>query len=281
MATFTNQATLSYNNTVTNSNVVTGELIEALSVTKNAVVSTYTNGDNITYVVSVVNSSASPFTGLTLQDDLGAYTFGTSTLVPLTYVEDSFNYYLNGVLQATPTVDTTNGITVTGITIPANGIVTFIYEAVTNEFTPLGTTDSIVNTATLSGDALASDITATATVTPEAEPNLSITKAISPSVVSENGQLTYTFVIQNTGNSATAATDNLVVTDTFNPVLNNITVTYNGTVLTEGTDYTYVNGVFTTIGNFIGVPAATYTQSADGTWVINPGVATITVTGTV
>ena len=34
MAIFTNQATLSYNNTTTTSNVVTGEIVEVLSATK-------------------------------------------------------------------------------------------------------------------------------------------------------------------------------------------------------------------------------------------------------
>ena len=42
MAIFTNQATLSYNNTVTTSNITTGELLEVLSVTKTALSGTYT-----------------------------------------------------------------------------------------------------------------------------------------------------------------------------------------------------------------------------------------------
>ena len=41
MASFTNFATLSYNGGTTNSNTVTGELLEALTVTKTAVVKNY------------------------------------------------------------------------------------------------------------------------------------------------------------------------------------------------------------------------------------------------
>ena len=41
MATFTNQATLSYNGGSTNSNIITGEIIEVLTVSKTAVVVTY------------------------------------------------------------------------------------------------------------------------------------------------------------------------------------------------------------------------------------------------
>ena len=42
MAQFTNQAQLSYNNTVVNSNVVVGEIVEVVSANKTAVVDTYT-----------------------------------------------------------------------------------------------------------------------------------------------------------------------------------------------------------------------------------------------
>ena len=56
MASFTNFATLSYNGGTTNSNTVTGELLEALTVTKTAVVKNYAANDKITYIISIVNS---------------------------------------------------------------------------------------------------------------------------------------------------------------------------------------------------------------------------------
>lgn len=65
---------------------------------------------------------------------------------------------------------------------------------------------------------------------------LSITKGINLATVAENGQLTYTFVIQHFGSQPAVATDNAVVTDTFNPILNPITVTYEGEIRTEGTN---------------------------------------------
>ena len=73
MATFTNQATLTYNGTTTASNIVTGEILEVLSAQKNAVVDAYTAGDDITYVVSILNTGQAPLTGLTLTDDLGVH----------------------------------------------------------------------------------------------------------------------------------------------------------------------------------------------------------------
>ncbi|MBR4139864.1 MAG: hypothetical protein IKT88_07890, partial [Lachnospiraceae bacterium] len=102
--------------------------------------------------------------------------------------------------------------------------------------------------------------------------------------VTENGRLTYTFVIENIGNTAAVATDNVAITDTFNPILTGLTVTYDGAVWTEGVNYTYseVTGEFATIPGQITVPAATYTQdSVTGEWIVEPGVGVLTVTGTV
>ena len=79
------------------------------------------------------------------------------------------------------------------------------------------------------------------------------------------------------------ATDDVVVSDVFDPILNPITVTFNGSVWAEGVNYTYdeSTGVFTTLPGQITVPAATYTQNEDGTWIVNPGTVILTVTGTV
>ena len=73
MAQFTNFATLSYSGGTTDSNTVTGELLEILSATKSAVAENYTAGDSITYVISLINSGAVALTGLTVTDDLGGY----------------------------------------------------------------------------------------------------------------------------------------------------------------------------------------------------------------
>ena len=56
MAQFTNQAQLSYNNSVANSNVAVGEILEVLSATKTALVETYESEDTVTYVVTITNS---------------------------------------------------------------------------------------------------------------------------------------------------------------------------------------------------------------------------------
>lgn len=284
MASFQNQATLTYRDSVTTSNVVTGELQQAVSMTKSTLSTTYTTDDVITYVVSIVNSGSSPITDLTLTDNLGAYSLGGTTVTPLDYVEGSLAYYVGGARQATPVVTGTNPLTVTGVAVPAADNAFLVYQATTNSFASPVAGSTINNTATLTGTALSAPVTATASVTVTSEAYLTISKALSPATVSEGDRLTYTFTIQNFGNTAVVTTDDAAITDTFDPILTDLAVTFNGTAWTQGTEYSYSEstGVFNTLPTYITVPAATYTQDATtGAWTVRPGVSTLTVVGTV
>lgn len=284
MALFTNQATLTYNDNVINSNIVTGEIVQVLTVTKNALSDTYERDKTITYIINIVNSSDSDFTDLTVTDNLGAYAFNAVVLVPLTYVNDSVRYFIKGDLQSAPTVTAVSPLTITGITVPANGNATVVYSATVNEFAPLDGETQITNTVTVSGIGLSSPVTAEETITLETGPILSITKAVCPLSVPENGTLTYTFVIRNNGFTEATAADNLVIRDTFDPILNITSVTLDGTALTPTTGYTYnaETGEFATVAGAVTVPAATYVRDATtGAYSITPGATVLTVTGTV
>jgi len=284
MATFTNQATLSYNNTVTTSNITTGEIVEVLSASKTAVVDTYAIGDSVTYVISLVNAGTAPFTGLTVTDSLGSYPLDTANVTPLDYVDGSLLYYVNGALQTTPAVTAGPPLVISGITVPAGGNATLVYQATVNRFAPPAAGGTITNEAVISGDSLSTPITVTETVGALSQPLLTISKSLSPTTVSENGQITYTFVIQNSGSREALATDDLTVSDTFAPILENIAVTLNGQPLSEGVQYTYdeTTGESVTTPGQITVPAATFTQDpVTGVWTTSPGVSVLTVTGTV
>ena len=284
MQTFYNQATLSYNGNTVTSNIVQGELVEVLSASKTATPSVYSQGETVTYVINLINSGATALTNLTLTDDLGGYEFNGATLYPLDYNEGSVRYFVNGIQQASPAATAGPPLSISGISVPVGGNATVVYTANVNDFAPYGTAQQIENTVTVSGAGITTPASANAIITANEEANLSIAKSISPSTVAENGQLTYTFVISNTGASDAIATDNIIVTDTFNPILDPISVSYNGAAWTEGTDYTYdtATGIFTTTAGQITVPAATYTQDAvTGEWIITPGTSTLTVTGTV
>ena len=135
----------------------------------------------------------------------------------------------------------------------------------------------------MTGGGLTTPLTAAAQITAEAAPQLSLVKAVNPTSVVENEPVTYTFTIQNTGTAAATATDNLVISDTFNPILNITAVTLDGAALAPTTGYTYnaTSGAFATVAGQITVPAATYARdAATGAWVVTPGTATLTVTGT-
>lgn len=283
MAQFFNQATLSYNAGSTTSNVTVGELLETLSASKTALPSTYSAGDTVTYAISIVNAGAAPFTGLAVTDDLGEFTDGTLTLVPMDYLSGSVRLYVNGTLSAPPAA-TTDPLTFSGINIPAGGNALLLYQAAINEFAPLTEGSSITNTAVVSGGGLTAPITVTADITAESALALSISKAICPSTVTENEPITYTFVIQNSGSVPAVATDNITVTDTFTPALSDLTAALDGTPLALTTDYTYdpTTGQFATVPGRITVPAATYTRDpVTGAVTVEPGVAVLTVTGTI
>ena len=283
MAFFTNQAQLRYGNEITNSNITVGEIQEVLTVTKTAVKETYRQGGTVTYIISIVNAGTAEYPGLTLSDDLGTYAFGTTTRTPLDYSAGTIRYYQNGVLQTAPTVEAGPPLTITGVNVPAGGNATIVYETRLNAYAPLQLEAEITNVVTVSGTCV-SGITASETVSAVAEPVLSITKSVSPVPVTECGRLTYTFVIQNTGNVPADSTTEVSVTDTFDPVLRNLTVTFNGTAWTAPTNYTYdeTTGMFTTVLGEVTVPAATYTQNSEtGEWSTNPGVSTLIVTGTI
>ena len=284
MAIFSNQATLTYNGNTTNSNIAYGEILDVLSATKTAVEGTYTPGEVVTYVVTLRNTGSTALTGITITDDLGGYTFEAITVYPLTYEAGSATSFVNGVPQAAPAVTAGPPLVVSGLTIPAGGDLVLVYQAQVNEFANPAAGGTIVNTVTVTGDGISTPITATETVTVAAAPNLTISKSISPAQVVDNDRVTYTFVIQNTGNEAVVATDNAAITDVFDPILTDLTVTFEGSTWTEGVQYTYdeTTGLFTTLPGALPVPAATYTQDpVTGAYVLTPGTVTLTVIGTI
>ena len=282
MALFTNQATLSYGGTVTSSNIAVGEILETISVTKTAISTTYGQNDSITYIISIINSGSSAFNNLTLTDNLGTYDFGTGTLTPLNYTEGTLRYYVNGVLQASPAVTVNqDSIVVNGVSVPAGGNAILVYEVSTNQYAPLTPDGQITNTGTVSGMGI-TPVLAEETVTAINSPDLTITKSISPVPVSEGEEVTYTFLIQNTGNTPLVATDNAVITDLFDPILTNISVSFNGALWTNGTEYNYnqATGLFETVPSNVTVPAAIYTQDpTTGVWSITPGTSTLVIKG--
>ena len=284
MAIFSNQATLTYNGTVTNSNIAYGEILEVLAVGKTSVEGVYTPGELVTYAVTLRNTGAQAVSGIVVSDDLGGYPFGGGTVYPLTYETGSATLFIDGVLQPAPAVVAGPPLVISGITLPGGSDAVLVYQARANEYSNPVAGGTVTNTATVTAQGLSNPVTASETVDVTEAPMLSILKSISPAQVVDNDRVTYTFVIQNMGNQAVVATDNATVSDVFNPVLSALSVTYDGVTWTGGVEYTYdgVSGLFTTTPGQIVVPAATYTQDpVTGVYTMIPGTATLTVTGTI
>ena len=228
MALFTNFATLSYSGGERSSNTVTGEILETVSISKTAVTNEYAAGDTVSFAVTLVNSGTAPVTGLTLSDDLGAYALNAMTLYPLRYVPDTLRFFVNGALQPAPTVTAGPPLAVTGIDIPAGGSAVLVYETEVTAYAPLAPDSEITNTATVTGGGISTPLTASATVQSLDRAELAISKAVTPAAVPANGQLTYSFEITNTGNTEAGAADNVILRDTFNPILTGLQVSLDG-----------------------------------------------------
>ena len=284
MAIFSNQATLTYNGNSTNSNIAYGEILDVLVATKTSVEGSYSPGQLVTYVVTLRNTGNASLNGLLVTDNLGGYDFNGTTVYPLTYEDGSVAMFSNGVPQAAPTVTAGPPLVFSDITVPAGGDVVIVYQAQANDYASPAVDGTIVNTVTVTGDGLSAPITATETVNADVGPMLSISKSITPAQVVDNDRVTYTFVIQNSGNEAVVATDDAAITDTFDPILTALTVTFNGAAWTQGVQYNYneATGLFATVPGQILVPAATYAQDpVTGVYTATPGIATLVVTGTI
>lgn len=282
MAMFTNYATLHYQGRSVHSNTVTGEILETLSAAKTAAAESYTPGEDLSYVLSLVNSGTTDLSGLTVTDDLGAYEVEGTTVYPLALEEGSLRLFVNGVLQSAPTVTAGPPLTVTGLTVPAGGSLLLVYEALPTEYAPPTADGSILNTATVTGPGLAVPVTASAEVPAAQTARLTVRKALSPAIVPPLGELSYSFTLENSGNSPVTAAENAALQDVFDPILTGISVSLDGTPWAAGVNYSYVQatGEFTTLPGQIAVPAASFTQNEDGSWTLTPGSVTLTVTGT-
>ena len=284
MATITNQASLTYTYGTTTANVLSNPaqtvLNASLSAEKRVLEDAYRAGEELTYIVSLQNGGETAINGIQMTDDLGAFTpeGAAAPVVPLTYTGPA-ELFIDGVFSETLTpVLSDAGATFTIPALPAGSNALLLYKARVNEYAPLEADSEITNTVSVDAS---EPLTASATVPVNSYADVTIEKEMAPNPVTDGGTLTVTFTIENSGN--TEATD-LVLTDAFPVSLQNVAVTVNGAPVT---DFTFENDTLTLPAagspkTTLTVPAATFTRSETTRAVtINPGVMTITVTGTI
>jgi len=275
-----NSATLTYNsgdNTGSAaSNVVSTSLLDSYSITavKNSANDSFRPSENITYLVTVTNTGTQPLTSVEITDDLGG---GASTL--LAYVANSA-LVVDGsnVTAVTPT--STNPLVIPLVnTLQSGESVTVVYVAQVSAAIA-DTVETITNTATASatqggaGAIITSEPTSV-TITREDFAQIDIVKAVDKAVISSGDTLTYTFVIENSGNIPAT---NVVITDTLPEgfAITSIESETDGVVTVyDATDYTV------DANNTLVLPVGEKTITVPARDESGNGVVTVTITGTV
>ncbi len=286
MATIiSNQASISYRygtiEATAVSNVATAVIGSQLEIEKTALTESYRLGQDVTYVITVSNNSTVASQDLVITDNLGSYDFNGVELTPLTYLGPA-QLFINGAFDSliTPT-ETDAEIAFSIDELPAGGNLQIIYRARVNAFASEGENSTIVNTASVEGGCICCGDAASdsATITVEDFADVRIVKTVCPNPVICGEDVAFVIEIQNYGNIP--ATD-VVLTDTFMPPLEDITVTLNGVAVPEA-NYDYVGGVLTLPngnGNEITVPAAEFVRNEQtNEFSAVPGRVIITIKG--
>lgn len=291
MATFSNIASLSFNGNITNSNLVTGEILEDVMVSKIHVNPNYFTGDDITYAVTIRNMTDQPLTGITLTDDLGRYTYEGEDLYPLEFLPFSVKVFNDNVQTMDFGVSQTKPLTVNGLTVSAAGTTMVLYTAKVTRFAPVTFGSRITNTATVDYSLSNAQASASSTIFPRPTTELAIRKSMEPRVIGADRSITYRFEIENSGTLPTnmlteterrCNDSDLQVIDTFQPKLTLSSVTLNGQTLVKNQDFYYdsTNGKFVTLPGRVVVPAATFRRAEDGTVIVEPGKVVLIIKGT-
>jgi uncharacterized repeat protein (TIGR01451 family) len=285
MPTIENFATVRYTSggvaSTTVSNIAQIELTSSVTFDKRTVGSTYSEGDTVTYIMTISNTSSAPLNTVSITDNLGTFTDQAGELTPLTYVGPAILLVDGQDASANLTTDSTNPAQLV-FTIPAlaaGATANIIYTARVNEFAPLELDSAIVNEATLTTDSDCADGSASATVTVAPAADVSIFKQMSPNPIVCGDTVTYTIRLYNYGN---IDAENVQLIDVFDPIPTNITVSRNG-VLLEDTAYLYENGTLTVPATATDtIPAATFTRDATtGEVVVTPGTVEYVITGVI
>ena len=143
----------------------------------------------MTYVVTLSNTGTAALTGLTLTDDLGGSTAAAGTVYPLAYVPGSVLYYNGGTAKPAPTVTAGPPMTVTGVTVPAGGNATLVYQAGSRSLPRRGWRARSGTPSPPAAAVLATPLTATATTTASAGAGADHQQGLSPAVVTGNAGL--------------------------------------------------------------------------------------------
>ena len=222
------------------SNVAVANLLEQFSLagSKNVQNTSFRPGEILSYYITSTNTGTDSLYNLTFTDDLG----GTST--PLTFVDSSAYLSLNGVIS--PIIPTSiNPLTfVIPNVLAPNDIATIdflvrVNSSVSSDVTEITNTTTITaNEGSSTGPILTLTPSPSVTIPLDEYANVTITKSVSTSNITEGVPFSYTLELENSGNLPATG---VIITDILPEgfTINSITSTTNGVTTTfASTDYT-------------------------------------------
>lgn len=261
------------------SNIATTSLAENVSLNgvKTSNNSSWRPSENITYNISVSNDGTDPLYGVSIQDDLGG-----GTVRPLTYIAGSARMLRNDVLSGILPTNTSPLTFVIPDTLEPGEVVFITYVAKVRADVESSLTE-ITNEATIVGHETSTTGTTVTVVPsptltlPKAEyADVRITKSVDKDSIVVGDTLTYTFLLENSGNIEAT---NVVITDNLpdNFTINQISSVTNGvSTIFDTTDYSLDDQnkliLPTSVTKTISVPASTE---------LGYGTTTVTIVGTI
>ncbi len=287
MATIiTNRATVNYNfgttAAVAVSNVTSTVLNGTLSIEKSSLTNSYRVGQDLTYIITVRNNGGTASRDVSVIDDLGTFNENGNDITPLTYIGTAQLFVNGAFLSNLEAIVGDESVLFEIPSIPAGGTAQIIYRVRVNEYACSNEGATITNTACaeyLCNCPCEGSVCDSFTVSVDEYAELRVIKTACPNPVVCGEKLTYVIDIYNYGNIAATG---VVITDVFDPALEDITVRVNGEIIPE-IDYRYVDGVLTlpdSSGDEITVPAAECIRDGEtGEISVTPGRITVTVSG--
>lgn len=261
------------------SNTATTNLIEEFSVSGTKITnnSTFRNGENITYQISVSNDGTSSLYNVTVTDNLGGDTN------PLTYVDGSGTFNINGITSFIIPTAVRPLTFVLPSPLSSGETATIVFVARVSSGLASDVT-SIENTATITaregsetGDEISVTPSPTTTVERGDFAEVSLVKDVSSSQVTSGETFSYKITLTNSGNLDATG---VVITDTLpdNFTIETITSETNGVTTTfSASDYSVDSS-----SNTLTLPSGsslsiTVPASSDGT----SGQTVVTITGSI
>lgn len=257
------------------SNETTTVLVDryTLAVTKTALLDSVRDGGTAAYVLQLSNTGSGTLYNPAVFDNLGSDTEEK----PLSYIDGSAMFYVNGVPSAGGVSLDEDGVTFSSaVPLEQGDSLLVIYAA------DVDAEECIVNTALAtanSGSAEGAEISDTdsAEVCVESCANISVFKTADKDTVVEGDTLTYTFTLMNTGSGEATS---IGFVDSLPPQFSVNTVSYttdSGTSVIPPEDYSITEPNTLTIP----APDSSLVISVPAADSMGPGMVTITVTGTI